>query len=255
MADMQEVKQSVDQKIVNIQTTIAEQVAAQLTESLQSTVNKAVDEKLGEIKANVDRDLRGLKADIQGLRERVDNRNVREARDEEHSLQIVIRELPEGDNESVVDKINAVIREGIKLPEVKVTSAERKKSFKRGQPGLVIAQYASRNDKQLIMENKARLKDSRQHKDIMINHSKSREQRLQEANLRTIVNALGQGQLALRGNHVIRQDQARDQDREHQGGRQDERGGRGGRRGRGGRGGRGGYRGGQEAVVNQVNQE
>ncbi len=91
----------------------------------------------------------------------------------------------------MVDKVNAVIREGIRLPETKVVNAERKKSYKRGQPGLVIAKCASKDAKQLIMESKARLKDSRPHKDIMINNSKLHEQRLQEANMRTIVNALG----------------------------------------------------------------
>ncbi len=81
-------------------------------------------------------------------------------REEKKSLLLVIKNLPEREGEDALGLVNSVIKDDIKLPDVSVTEVERKKSYREGYPGVVIATCASRDDKRQIMSNKSSLKDS-----------------------------------------------------------------------------------------------
>ena len=55
------------------------------------------------------------------------------------------------------------------------------------------------------------LKESREFKDVFISSDISFEQRQQDANFRTIVNALGRDKVMMNGNHVIPRSRDHDQ--------------------------------------------
>lgn len=118
-------------------------------------------------------------------------------------LNFILRNVPEGKSENIVNKINGILTDGLKLRDVKIEHAARKQSYKRGQPGLVIAKCKNSEDKEKIMSAKRILADSRNYRDISISHDKTRDQRLQEANWRTVISAVGKDKLALRGPRVI----------------------------------------------------
>ena len=123
----------------------------------------------------------------------------------------MVRGLPEGQNENVLNKINGFIIDGLKLKNVAVIEAERKKSYSRDRPGLIVAKCRSADDKELIMKTKRKLADSRNYKNVSINHDKSRDQRLLESNLKAIVDVVGRDKLALKGSREMTTDRVRNQ--------------------------------------------
>ena len=80
----------------------------------------------------------------------------------------------------------------MKLRDIEVQSAERKENRTfNGKAGLVVAKCKSREDKQAVMKIKSKLKDSRRYENVYIEHDLSRQQRVFNSNMRTIVNAKG----------------------------------------------------------------
>ena len=117
---------------------------------------------------------------------------------------VVIRNLPEGQNESISNKVSALVREGLKLKDLSFSNCERKRSY-NDRPGLVVVTCRSSEDKKLIMDAKSKLRDSRQYRNVYISHDKNKEQRTSENNLRTIVrNIPGAADvLDVRGSRVV----------------------------------------------------
>ncbi|VDI27418.1 Hypothetical predicted protein [Mytilus galloprovincialis] len=99
-------------------------------------------------------------------------------------------------------KINGLIRDGLHLKDVKVVSAERKKSFREGKSGVIIASLSSTSDKRKVMDKKRELKNSRNYKDVFVENSIPLAQRILNSNLRNIVNAIGDDNLEVKGSRV-----------------------------------------------------
>ena len=59
------------------------------------------------------------------------------------ALNVVIRNLPEKDNETTPFVVNALVKDGLKLKDIVCVSAERKRSFNDRYPGVVIAKFGS----------------------------------------------------------------------------------------------------------------
>ncbi len=108
----------------------------------------------------------------------------------------MIKNLPEGEGEDTLGLVNSVIK------DVSVTEVARKKSYREGYPGVVIAICASRDDKRKIMSNKSSLKDSTQYQEVMIDAHKNFQQCMLESHLHSIVNAVGKDKLTVRGSQV-----------------------------------------------------
>ena len=64
--------------------------------------------------------------------------------------------------------MNTLIKDGLKLRDVEVKAAERKKSYNEDIPGVVIAKLQSVEDKRKILASKSGLRHSRVYKDIYI---------------------------------------------------------------------------------------
>ena len=138
-----------------------------------------------------------VNADIDKLNTRLDTLSV--TKSYELSLNIVVRNVPESEN--VNNKLNAVIKQGIKLQGIQVSHAVRKRGF-NGRSGVIIAKCKSSEDKEAIMNNKKVLKDSRNFKDISIYHDKPLVERQYEANVRLLVDMLAKDKLEVRGSRV-----------------------------------------------------
>lgn len=94
------------------------------------------------------------------------------------------------------------MRDGLRLSDVKIKSAVRKKTKSSSETGLVVAKCKSHDDKREIMLSKNKLKDSRNYKDVFISHDQSREERLNSANFRKIIKIIGQDNVYMKGNKV-----------------------------------------------------
>lgn len=119
------------------------------------------------------------------------------------SKNIVIRNLPESQNENVMAKVNVLFRDGLKLQNVQVSKVERKKAFRDNDHGIVVATCASSEQKKQIMSAKSVLQKSRRFEKVFIEHDRSKEERLYISNMKTLVNNLGSDRLSVKGNRIV----------------------------------------------------
>jgi hypothetical protein len=70
--------------------------------------------------------------------------------------------------------------------DAQAVSAERKKSHRQGKHGIIVASFGKISDKRKEMEKKSQLKDSRNYKDIFIEHSIPKNQRMLNSSLRNL---------------------------------------------------------------------
>ena len=108
----------------------------------------------------------------------------------------MLRNLPESTGEDVVSKVNSVISEGLKLNGIQVRKAVRKKAFRETDFGVVIATCQTKEEKSEIMSTKATLQKSKRYAKVFIEHDRSKEERLNIANLKTLVSTLGDNRLS-----------------------------------------------------------
>ena len=112
--------------------------------SESSRIRKDIDDKLRDLRKEFDIEISQLNKKL-NEREPSANRIVEETHD--LSLNIVIRGLPETVNENVAEKVDALIKDGLKVKTVTVASAIRKISRVEYKAGLVIATLRSNSDK------------------------------------------------------------------------------------------------------------
>jgi hypothetical protein len=131
--------------------------------------------------------------------------NKHEASQNDLSLNIVVRNLPERLGENIVSSVNALIAEGIQIRGVKISHAERKPSVVHNgtYPGVVIVKCKSGDDKKKIMTAKRKLKDSTRYRDIYIVHDQTHAERTHRQNMKTIIDTIGRGDLTLIGDRVV----------------------------------------------------
>ena len=118
------------------------------------------------------------------------------------SNNIVIRNLPETATENVENKVNGLLKDALKLKDVKCVSATRKKSFNANTPGVFVANMATSDHKSHVMKSKKDLRENQRHKKVIIHPDKSYQQRQMETNLRAIVKAIGGNKLVMNGSRV-----------------------------------------------------
>ena len=109
-------------------------------------------------------------------------------------LNVIIRNLnydprEQTDKNITLNKVNKLLRDGLKLKAVNVSSCERKQS--RGQkPGLIVARIETAEQKNKIMNVKNSLKNSSDYKDVYIEHDRSFSTRVNESNMFTVLKEL-----------------------------------------------------------------
>lgn len=185
---------------------------ATLANTIQNTIQKVISTEVAKVRQEFKSEIDDLKHRVIALEEK---EPVESTSCNPESTNIVIMGLIQGQNENVKNKVNAVLKEGLKLKDITVESAERKKSKNEGKPGIVIAKCKSKSDHDTVMKNKSKLNESRQYKSVRIERFKSIEQLRHEADLRLILqNSTAKDKLQVRGGHLVakRPAQARNND-------------------------------------------
>lgn len=110
-------------------------------------------------------------------------------------LNVVIKNMdcdPTEKNDKTVtmNKVNKLLRDGLKLKNIKVTQCERKSS--RGQkPGIIVATMENAEQKHEVMRKKSHLKNTSNYKKVYIENDRSLESRVNESNMFTVLKELG----------------------------------------------------------------
>ena len=186
----------------NVSDKIVDSLTTTLTEQLSSIVESKIKQHLEPVKNSFDQKLSDLQSQLDDLNQKVQHT---ESGDKKNELDIVLMNLPVTQGENVTNKVNAVLKDGLKLGHVSVEAASRKQA-PAGKMGIVIAKCRNLDEKSAIMKNKSKLKDSRQYNKVRIDVHKDRQRLATEANLRTIVKTLGPDTLTWKGSRVYVKD-------------------------------------------------
>ena len=195
-----------------------------ISNKVSQILDKRLNTEFNRIKSDVDKQISSFKdsiraevaADIDDINDKLSSLRTEGPSSHSHSdlsRNIIIRNLPETSSERIENMVNALFRDGLKLNDITVESAERKGSQEGSdRPGVVVVTLKSKEDKKTVMYVKRRLKDRRQYSKVYIDQDKPRAERLMESNFRAILSAVRQGgaNLTLRGSRVVRTESDRD---------------------------------------------
>ena len=211
-SDMNMMFMSVNERLDKIDAGLEQRIATKVGQVLDKRVNS----EMNKIKKDFDSRLEDFRqslraevaADLDDIRDELNSRepstqNVQQVRD--ISLNIVIRNLPESHNENTKTRVNSLFRDGLRLSDVTVEEADRKQSHSDSKPGVIIARMKNKQEKQRVMKEKSRLKDSRQFAKVFIHHDQHTSERSVSNNFRRIVRAMksNSSNLSMRGARII----------------------------------------------------
>ena len=94
------------------------------------------------------------------------------------------------DNNMTKNKVNCLIRDGLKLTDVEISTAERKQT-RDGRPGIIIATVATADQKNAVLQRKKDLRKIKNYESVYLEDERSPGQRLNESNMRTLLKACG----------------------------------------------------------------
>lgn len=174
--------------------TIVKQVTKDLSKQIKDSVEKAVKDKVGALKKEVMKEIDDLKENVQAAK----------PNEQDRRLNFVLYNYQESENENIVNKVNSMIKEGLKLTiEVKSCYRIPSRGFNKS-PGVIIATCKNTQDKEAIMKAKTTLRESRNYRDVKISHDYSIEARQMSSNMRIIMQELGEDKFELRGSRLLR---------------------------------------------------
>ena len=190
-ADMNMMFMSVNERLDKIDSGLKKRIVSQI---LDKRVNSEIHKIRTDFESRFVEFKESLRAevsvDIDDLRKEVQSREstIQSTTNERDiSLNIVIRNLPESHSENTINKVNSLLRDGLRLSDISVQDAERKQSYTDGKPGVIVAKMKNKEEKTRVMKEKRRLKDSRQFNKVFIQHDLHPSQRSVSSNFRQIL--------------------------------------------------------------------
>lgn len=203
---------SMNERFDQLESGLEQRISSKVAQILDKRVNS----ELSKVRKDIDTRMETFKesmkaemtADLADVRAKMNTRdsnsttcNVSQAKD--LSLNIVIRNLPESQNENTKNKVNALFRDGLRLSDITVDNAERKQTYSASKPGVVIARLKNKDDKQRVMKGKTRLRESRQFSKVYIHHDQLPSERSASTNFRAILRAMNNTNLSMKGSRIV----------------------------------------------------
>ncbi|MEW8548011.1 MAG: hypothetical protein AB2693_31290 [Candidatus Thiodiazotropha sp.] len=168
-------------------------LASKLENKIRQSVENKIETKLkqatDQLKSDID--LKGIKQDITTVK-----KSYADIAKSEIGIEsdIVIRNYISDPREAdepqlTLNKVNSLLRDGLKFADIKVTKCERKKS-RGSKPGVIIATVATREQKQKVLDNKKKLRNIQQFSKVYIEDARPLTSRINEANMLTVLQEL-----------------------------------------------------------------
>lgn len=189
-------QKSLDAKVKNARSELRKEISKDISREVGKDIKKA-NEKIG-----------GIQKEIESIQETVGdviNHSAREGSrsTEDISRNIAIRNLPESENENTLNKVNALIKDGLNLRDAICIKAVRKQTRDSARNGVVIATCDTEASKREIMRSKQKLQNKRNYERVYIEYDRPRDQRNQISNLRALVQVVGRDKLHVRGSRIF----------------------------------------------------
>ncbi|CAG2195952.1 unnamed protein product [Mytilus edulis] len=209
--EMKDMNDKVFERIDNLENTFAKNIVENISKMIDNKINKEVNKVKDDFKAQmttvnkrIDGIVNKLKSDIKNIHTEVADK-VRtdlissqagvSTQPIQRDTKFVVKMLPETDaektdSELTKNRVSAIIRDGLRLHDVRVVEATRIES-KGSRPGLVIASVENEEQKEKLMKSKIKLKYSRDYQKVYIENELTSEARVQLSNMMTVLNGIG----------------------------------------------------------------
>ncbi|MES9880126.1 MAG: hypothetical protein ABW185_04515 [Sedimenticola sp.] len=211
-ADMHAMWLSLSDRMSALESSIEKRVSAKLMNTIDKRMNsettrlkKDIDSRFANITATLTADIDGVRREINKTTNRKSD-SANNGHERESNLNVIVRNLPESQNENIIQKLTAVVKDGLRLNDVVVTTAERKSSYSNSIPGVVVAKVGTAEQVSKIMKAKYKLKDNTQYRKVFIHTDKTKAERRMESSMRAVVDAVKRGDtnIAYTGNRIVR---------------------------------------------------
>ena len=197
---------------------ISESVYEKMSKMVKDIVNEIIEKKLGDMKSKNDKRFSAIKKQLRDLKEQKVNpppppvfqdtqaqldrleARMQPSTDDDQvpplppaldcKKNIVIINLPGSENENVINKTNALLKEGLKL-DIKCVHTEHKGSQWKHGNGVIVARFNSQEDKERILQTKKVLGKSRVYSQVTIRPDQSPAQRALDRKLCMVAGAMG----------------------------------------------------------------
>ena len=167
-----------------------ENFSKRFEEKLNDRVSKSLDERLGTVR----KEMSSMSDKVNGIQKSY--AEVAAIQSNPEKLNVVIRKLATDQAEAQdpavnLHKVNPLIKDGLKLRNIKVKSAVRKQSRINSKPGVVIATLDTTDQRTKLLKAKSALKQCDRYKRVYIDEDRPVECRRNESNIRTLLNEMG----------------------------------------------------------------
>ena len=172
-----------------------------LSKKLEDKLMARMNDKVQQIKADINTGFNGERKQLQeevsklqkSYADAAAGTNSVETDKSRHS--VVIRNLKYDQTESTdsnitKNKVNRLIRDGLKLTDIEILTSERKQT-RDGRPGIIIVTLATAEQKSSIMKQKKDLRKNKNYESVYLEDERPPGQRLNESNMRTLLKACG----------------------------------------------------------------
>ncbi|CAC5379160.1 unnamed protein product [Mytilus coruscus] len=123
----------------------------------RSNIKKDMNKMEKKMESNISKCRTDLKQDVQSVKKGLSDfkKTYAEAARqtpmlmsrEDHQNNVIIRNLTESKNENLLNKLDGLLKDGLKLKEISVKSPDRKKSSNDSRPGVIIVSFESSEEK------------------------------------------------------------------------------------------------------------
>ena len=203
---MNEMEKNMERKLIN---KFNQQIDKRVN-SENTKLRKEIESQMSNLRTDLCDDIAELNAKLNSLSENVQNNQVNDYASSDGQFQsmeknIIIRNLPYGQNENMSGIVDGLFRDGLRIVDVVVDHVERKESRSESVPGVVVVTLASKEEKRKILKVKAHLVKSQQYKHVYIHPDLPKRERQLAANFRKVVNAVQNSDVKLfvKGSRVI----------------------------------------------------
>ena len=193
MTAIQDINRNIERKFSEMENS--------LEKKLSDSMLKVCEAKIGQVKKE-------FRAEITKITDRLvtvesrDSNSQCNGHSEPCKLNFIVRNMAERSGENVKNRVNGMIKDGMRISDVSVVSAERKQSRNR-KPGVIVATCQSERDVGKVLKSKRDLKNNRQYEQVYVEPDVPLQQRIQNSNLRNIVSVIGEDKLEMRGTRVF----------------------------------------------------
>ena len=189
-----------------------EQVERSMTDKIKALVHEEVQVVRNEYGAK----LTAIEQRVKTVEDKPEIMAAQPQPTQDLALNLVITKLPYTENENLINKINGLIKDGIKLKDVIIDEAKRKPA-KNNTPGVVICK-CKMEDKVKSLKAKSALKKSRNYKNVVVFTDRPLSERIQFNDMKLLVQTFASDTLELEGSRIFR----RQQGHERRGGHYDQ---------------------------------